>query len=108
MAQRDPVYRITNANVGLSHDQSARTRKYLVSMAIRTVCFLGAVVTQGWMRWALVVGAVILPYLAVVVANAGRERTKDQDLTIIVPDTSRALPPPGVIHTDEPWDGPRA
>ena len=27
----------------------------LISMAIRTACFIGAVVTDGWVRWVLVV-----------------------------------------------------
>jgi len=79
MPRRDDVYRITNAGHSLTADQSGRARRYLWSMAIRTACFVGAVVTTGWLRWALVAGAVLLPYLAVVVANAGRERTRDED-----------------------------
>ncbi len=44
-------------------------------MGIRTACFLGAVLAAGWLRWSLVAAALVLPYLAVVLANAGRERT---------------------------------
>ena len=29
---------------------------------------------EGVLRWVLIVGAVVLPYFAVVIANAGRER----------------------------------
>lgn len=79
MPSRSHVYRITDANVGLSQDQQARTRRYLISMAMRTACFLGAVFTEGWLRWTLVAGAVLLPYIAVVVANGGRERSNDGD-----------------------------
>lgn len=47
-------------------------------MAIRLACFLLAVVLWGripvWISWILVAGAVILPYVAVLLANAGRER----------------------------------
>lgn len=105
MANGDQVYSITNAQVPLSEDQGARTRKYLISMAIRTVCFIGAVVASGWLRWVLIVGAVILPYIAVVVANAGRERTKDQPLVFIQPDSTRQLTTGKTVSTDEPRAG---
>ena len=42
-------------------------------MFLRTACFVGAVIAEGWLRWVLVAGAVFLPYVAVVIANAGRE-----------------------------------
>jgi hypothetical protein len=42
-------------------------------MMIRTVCFILAVVLPSPYRWVALVGAVTLPYIAVVVANAGRE-----------------------------------
>lgn len=42
-------------------------------MGIRTTCFLLAIIFSGWPRWVLIAGAVLLPYVAVVVANAGRE-----------------------------------
>jgi predicted tellurium resistance membrane protein TerC len=66
---------ITGAQVPLSEDQRQRTRRYLISMAIRTVCFIAAIVASGWLRWALVAGAVFLPYIAVIMANAGRTRS---------------------------------
>ena len=52
-------------------------RRYLVSMGIRTACFILAVVAIAVLHWAivgwiLVVAAVILPYIAVVMANATR------------------------------------
>jgi len=67
------VFNITAAQRGLSAEQTNRTRRYLVSMAIRTVCVLAAIVVPGWPRWVLIAGAVALPYLAVVIANGGRE-----------------------------------
>lgn len=75
MARRtDPVHRVSGVRRPLSEDVQNRTRRYLVSMAIRTGCFIGAVLADGWLRWVLMAGAVFLPYVAVVVANAGRER----------------------------------
>lgn len=75
MARRtDPVHRVSGVRRPLSEDVQNRTRRYLVSMAIRTGCFIGAVLADGWLRWVLMAGAVFLPYVAVVVANAGREQ----------------------------------
>jgi hypothetical protein len=73
-ASQEPIYQITSARRGVRDDVDYRTRRYLISMGIRTVCFLGAVVADGWLRWVLVAGALVLPYVSVVFANGGRER----------------------------------
>ena len=53
----------------------ARQRRYLISMSLRTVCFIAAVlVGPGALRWVLVAGAVFLPFFAVVMANAGNQK----------------------------------
>lgn len=52
-------------------------RKYLFSMGVRTLCFLLAVIFSGPARWIFVVFAVILPYVAVVIANATNTRRVD-------------------------------
>lgn len=65
---------ITSAQTAQSEELPGRTKRYLISMGIRTACFIGAVLTPSPYRWFLIVGAVFLPYFAVVVANAGRER----------------------------------
>ena len=49
-------------------------------MAIRTACFIGAVITDGWVRWVLVVLAFVLPYIAVVMANVASPRIEGTDL----------------------------
>ena len=72
--ERQPIYQITGARPGVRDDVNSRTRRYLISMGVRTVCFLLAVVTTGWLRWAMIAAAVVLPYLSVVFANSGRER----------------------------------
>lgn len=70
----DPVvYSVTSARMALSADQASRNRRYLVSMAIRVTCFVLCIVTAGALRWTFFVGALILPWVAVVIANAGRE-----------------------------------
>jgi hypothetical protein len=73
--------RITTAPTSAGDDLDRRRRRYLFSMAIRTACFLGAVVVgPGWLRWVLVVGAFILPYIAVVMANSAAPRIEGANL----------------------------
>lgn len=72
--QPPEVYRITSAADSLSDDQNRRVKRYLLQMAIRMACFIGAVFVDGVLMWILLAGAVVLPYVAVVGANAGRER----------------------------------
>lgn len=74
---REPVHQITGARRGVRDDVDSRTRRYLVSMGVRTACFVLAVVTDGWLRWVLIAAAVMLPYLSVVFANGGRERVEN-------------------------------
>ncbi len=74
MARSDAV-RITTARSSAADDMRARQRRYAVSMAIRTVCFVAAVaVGPGVLRWVLVGAAVFLPLFAVIMANAGDQR----------------------------------
>ncbi len=70
---KDEVHSLTSARRSLSEDLGSRQRRYIISMTIRTVCFVLAVVVEGPLRWVLLVGAVLLPYVAVLIANAGRE-----------------------------------
>ncbi|MBO3085897.1 DUF3099 domain-containing protein [Cellulomonas sp. zg-ZUI188] len=65
-----------------------RQKRYLVQMGIRVVCFAVAVVSWGripmWASLLLIVAAVVLPYSAVLFANAGRER-RDSDGSFMSP-----------------------
>ena len=67
----DGSVRITSASKPRSEDIRGRERRYLISMGLRAACFLLAVATMGhWVMWLFLVGAVFLPYVAVVLANA--------------------------------------
>ncbi|GAA1822470.1 DUF3099 domain-containing protein [Nesterenkonia flava] len=74
----EQVHSITDAPVKHSDEQRGRMVRYTVSMSIRLVCFILAVVVgvvwESWWALAFIVGAVVLPYVAVVDANAGGER----------------------------------
>ncbi|RAG85169.1 DUF3099 domain-containing protein [Streptacidiphilus pinicola] len=68
--------RITGARTGLTEDVRGRQRRYMFSMLVRTVCVILAVVLWQESRIAAIValvGGTIIPYFAVVFANAGRE-----------------------------------
>jgi hypothetical protein len=74
MTDRDAV-RITTAPISRAEDIKARQRRYVISMTIRSVAFVAAVaVGPGWLRWVLIAAALLLPYVAVVLANAGDQR----------------------------------
>jgi hypothetical protein len=81
---RDEAIRITTAAESHEHDISVRQRHYLVSMSIRVVCFIGAVVAGvhgvTWLWPLLIVGAIVLPYVAVVGANAAHTRGEELSL----------------------------
>jgi Protein of unknown function (DUF3099) len=68
---------VTEARKPLSQDIAYRERRYLIMMGIRLVCFVAAVVLfvngGGWLTAIPAVGAIIIPYFAVVFANGGRE-----------------------------------
>ncbi|MFF3905561.1 DUF3099 domain-containing protein [Streptomyces sp. NPDC001848] len=92
------VFRITGARQGLEADVRGRQRRYVVSMSIRTVSVILAATLWNVERpvaiIALVLGAV-LPYVAVVIANAGRENAPSLPSTFIdVPVRPMIAPPP--------------
>jgi DMSO reductase anchor subunit len=69
--------RITSAQTPLSEDIGSRQVRYLISMGIRTACFIATILLPSPYRWITLVGAFLLPYISVVVANAGREPNVD-------------------------------
>jgi len=71
------VHMVTQARKSLSDDIAYRQRRYLLMMGIRAVCFVIAVLLFvnhfGWLTAIPAVGAIFIPYFAVVFANGGRE-----------------------------------
>jgi hypothetical protein len=61
---------VTSAPESRTEDQARRLKRYLLTMGIRTACFVLLVVIDEWYRWFFAVGAVFLPFFAVVAANA--------------------------------------
>ena len=84
------VVRITTAPETPGQEMAHRQKRYMISMGIRTACFVAAIVVgQGWLRWVLVAAAFVLPYVAVVMANSASPRVE-----------GTALPAPGQTHPE--------
>ena len=58
-------------------DDSAPGQALPADHGIRVLCGALALFTEGWVRWTFVALAVILPYVAVVMANAAGPRFGD-------------------------------
>ena len=88
---------ITTADTALDDDMRSRIIKYSITMGIRTVCFVAAyfafVADMHILMWICVAGAVVLPYPAVIFANAGRERTRDDRSALLEQAPLTELPP---------------
>jgi hypothetical protein len=74
VTKKDITQSVTSVPETLHHEQVARIHRYLLTLGVRTVCFVLAVVTDGWVRWVFAGLAIVLPYIAVVMANAVRPR----------------------------------
>ena len=90
--RNEPVASVTTAAEGRSSDLASRQRRYLITMGIRLACLPLAVLVDGWLRWFFIAGAVVLPYVAVVIANATR-RPPAGTLAPVTPPVRPQLPP---------------
>jgi hypothetical protein len=82
--RRSEPVRITTAGTSPGADLAARQRRYILSMSIRSLCFVGAIVAAligiGWLWPILIAAALILPYVAVVMANNAANGSDGFDL----------------------------
>ena len=67
------VQAITNAAAPHSEEMHHRLVKYSITMGIRMVCFVAIFVFDGWFKIIPIVGAVVLPWVAVILANGGAD-----------------------------------
>src|SRR5215813_5014800 len=115
-ARRSGAQLVTEAQRSRSDDIRYRERRYLIMMAIRVVCFVIAVVVfakgGGWLTAIPAVGAIAIPYFAVVFANGGREPSSTKGFRAYEPNLpqrfeapSRSQRPDGIAYTDTPRPG---
>jgi predicted tellurium resistance membrane protein TerC len=65
---------ITELPSSPDEERRARMIRYFVAMGIRMVCLVLCVVIPDWWRVIPAVGAIVLPYFAVVIANNASRR----------------------------------
>ncbi len=101
----EPV-RITTAGSNRADDIAARQKRYLLSMSLRSACFVGAVVAAmaglAWLWPFLIAGALILPYIAVVLANNSAPRSDGFELRDAGPVRPQLTPAAGPVRGPEP------
>jgi hypothetical protein len=76
VTRADEPILVTTAHRSPREEQRERQRRYLITMGLRVVCFVLAIVLFGlgspwWLIGIAVAGSLILPWVAVVAANAG-------------------------------------
>ncbi|WP_374954267.1 DUF3099 domain-containing protein [Rathayibacter sp. AY1D1] len=76
--------------------------KYSIAMGIRMLCVICLLFAHGWWLLFFAIGAVVLPYFAVVLANVGSagERGNVERPGAIV--LSRPVPPPPAPDSEAP------
>ncbi|MEL4318365.1 DUF3099 domain-containing protein [Leifsonia sp. YIM 134122] len=60
---------ITSLPASPDAERRARVIKYSIMMSIRVLCVVALLFARGPWLWVFAAGAIVLPYIAVVVAN---------------------------------------
>jgi Flp pilus assembly protein TadB len=96
-SRQDQAHLVTEARPSRSAEIGQRERRYLIMMGIRVVCFVITVVLflnhGGWFTLLPAAGAILLPYFAVVVANARQQTTGGRFRSYEPPLPERYTPP---------------
>ncbi|AWB89218.1 DUF3099 domain-containing protein [Homoserinimonas hongtaonis] len=71
MAKSQPI---TSLPRSPDDDRRARMVKYSVTMGIRLVCIIACFFAPGWWLILPATGAIVLPYVAVIIANVSSSR----------------------------------
>lgn len=90
MARTSDSTLITNAGRSQSLALAERQKRYLITMAVRTGCFIAFLIVPGWWKVVALCSAAVLPAFAVLFANNSDHRPpanapKDE------PGTARAI-----------------
>lgn len=69
---RSKLPSVTTLQASPTDERRVRFIKYTVAMSIRVVCIVLMIFVEGWWLLVCAAGAVLLPYFAVIIANAVR------------------------------------
>jgi hypothetical protein len=94
----EPTVLVTTAARNPADERRERERRYLLTMGLRVLCFVAAIVLFAvgprWAGFLAALASLVLPWVAVVVANAGpRRRRSDERPALYAADRPRELPP---------------
>ncbi|PPG11243.1 MULTISPECIES: DUF3099 domain-containing protein [unclassified Rathayibacter] len=97
-----PRETLTSLPPSPSAERRSRAIKYSIAMGIRMLCVICLLFAHGWWLLFFAIGAVVLPYFAVVLANVGSagERGNVERPGAIV--LSRPVPPPPAPDSEAP------
>jgi Flp pilus assembly protein TadB len=87
---------ITSAPQSSDDEFDRRRKRYAVMMGLRALCVIGAALTYRvsmLLAMAFVVGGVVLPWCAVIIANDRPPKKRQQRSGYVAGSTERALPP---------------
>jgi hypothetical protein len=82
MTRDDGPVLVTTAARSPRDELRARERRYLITMGVRVLCFILAIVLVGlglrWEAGIAIAASLVLPWVAVVAANAGPVRAVER------------------------------
>jgi Protein of unknown function (DUF3099) len=82
---------ITDARTATSAELDRRIKRYAITMAFRTACFVAMIFVPGVGRWILFGCAVFLPYVAVLLANQAHTRQDTTPVAAAAPEDTPQL-----------------
>lgn len=94
MSRHTGTQSITSLPISPEEERRSRVRKYIIAMSIRTACVVSLLFLRDWWMAVAIVGAIVLPYFAVVIANVKSR-----------PTTAEPVARPGAIVPLPPGSG---
>ena len=79
-----PNFTVTSVTEAPKEERDQRMRKYVLTMSIRFICILAIPFVSGWWMLLCALGAIFLPYFAVVIANVKSSKTSEDALEHVV------------------------
>jgi len=72
------VQSVTTLSEAPEVERGRRIRNYAIAMSLRTLCVVAMVLLPSPWFWIAALGAIFLPYFAVVAANAAGPRSESE------------------------------
>ena len=97
------VAMVTSAHLSHSDDLKLRQRRYMITQSVRMVCVVAATLAPVSLVWkgVFMVGAVVLPWFGVVMANAGPTLQKHRKSSVVSRSAGEPVAVPVRIALDQ-------